>query len=32
MKFDNVLQSIGNTPHIRVAKLFPDAEVWVKSE
>jgi len=32
MKFDNVLQSIGNTPHIRLAKLFPDHEVWVKSE
>lgn len=32
MKFDNVLQSIGNTPHIRLSKLFPDHEVWVKSE
>jgi cysteine synthase len=32
MKFANVLQSIGNTPHIRLAKLFPDHEVWVKSE
>lgn len=32
MKFDNVLQSIGNTPHIRLGKLFPDHEVWVKSE
>ncbi|WP_338244958.1 cysteine synthase A [Aurantiacibacter hainanensis] len=32
MKFDNVLQSIGNTPHIRLARLFPDHEVWVKSE
>lgn len=32
MKIDNVLQSIGNTPHIRLAKLFPDHEVWVKSE
>ncbi|MES2700280.1 MAG: cysteine synthase A [Pseudomonadota bacterium] len=32
MKFDNVLQSIGNTPHIRLAKLFPDHEVWIKSE
>jgi cysteine synthase A len=32
MKFDNVLQSIGNTPHIRLAKLFPNHEVWVKSE
>ncbi len=32
MKFDNVLQSIGNTPHIRMARLFPDHEVWIKSE
>ncbi|MCB2065872.1 MAG: cysteine synthase A [Erythrobacter sp.] len=32
MKFDNVLQSIGGTPHIRLARLFPDHEVWVKSE
>ena len=32
MKFDTVLQTIGNTPHIRLAKLFPDHEVWVKSE
>ncbi|RIV91880.1 cysteine synthase A [Aurantiacibacter xanthus] len=32
MKFDNVLGTIGNTPHIRLARLFPDHEVWVKSE
>ncbi len=32
MKADNVLATIGNTPHIRLARLFPDAEVWVKSE
>lgn len=32
MKFDNVLESIGNTPHIRLSRLFPDHEVWVKSE
>jgi len=32
MKFDNALQSIGNTPHIRLSKMFPDHEVWVKSE
>ena len=32
MKFASVLQSIGNTPHIRFSRLFPDAEVWVKSE
>ena len=32
MKANSILETIGNTPHIRVAKLFPDAEVWVKSE
>ncbi|MDT0576626.1 cysteine synthase A [Croceicoccus sp. F390] len=32
MKADNVLQTIGNTPHIRLSRLFPDHEVWVKSE
>ena len=33
MKFDNVLQSIGNTPAIRVRRLYgPQAQVWVKSE
>jgi cysteine synthase len=32
MKAANILETIGNTPHIRVAKLFPNAEVWIKSE
>lgn len=32
MKADNVLATIGNTPHIRLSKLFPDHEVWIKSE
>jgi cysteine synthase A len=32
MKANSVLQTIGGTPHIRLARLFPDAEVWVKSE
>lgn len=33
MKFDNVLQTIGNTPIIRINKLFGgNADVWVKSE
>ena len=32
MKAANILATIGNTPHIRVARLFPDAEVWIKSE
>jgi len=33
MKANNVLETIGNTPHIRINRLFGDkAEVWVKSE
>jgi cysteine synthase A len=32
MKAANILETIGNTPHIRVNRLFGSAEVWVKSE
>ena len=32
MKANSVLDTIGDTPHIRLSRLFPDAEVWVKSE
>ena len=32
MKAANILATIGNTPHIRVSKLFPDNDVWIKSE
>ncbi|MDQ3077501.1 MAG: cysteine synthase A [Pseudomonadota bacterium] len=33
MKAQSILDTIGNTPHIRVNRLFGDkAEVWVKSE
>jgi len=32
MKADSILATIGNTPHVRVSRLFPDAEVWMKSE
>ena len=33
MKYDNILQSIGNTPHIRINRLFrDDIEVWMKTE
>ena len=32
MKADSILATIGNTPHIRMGRLFPDAEVWIKSE
>jgi cysteine synthase A len=33
VKYNNILESIGKTPHIRLNRLFGDkAEVWVKSE
>lgn len=33
MKADHILQTIGNTPHIRINRLFgPEAQVWIKSE
>ncbi len=32
MKAHSVLDTIGNTPHIRLQRLFGDAQVWVKSE
>ena len=32
MKANNVLGTIGNTPHIRMNRLFGSAEVWIKSE
>lgn len=33
MKYDNILQTIGNTPHIRINNLFRnDIEVWMKTE
>ena len=32
MKADSVIATIGNTPHIRLSRMFPDHEVWVKSE
>ena len=32
MKAQSVLETIGGTPHIRLARLFPDHEVWVKNE
>ena len=33
MKFDNVLQTIGNTPIIRMNRIFgSNANVWIKSE
>ncbi|MBI3347214.1 MAG: cysteine synthase A [Burkholderiales bacterium] len=32
MKASSVLDTIGNTPHIRLQRLFSGATVWVKSE
>ena len=32
MKAQDVLATIGGTPHIRVNRLFGAAEVWIKSE
>lgn len=33
MKADSILQTIGNTPHVRINHLFrPDIEVWMKLE
>ena len=32
MKAANILETIGNTPHIRLSRLFPDHDVWLKSE
>lgn len=32
MKAQSILETIGNTPHIRMQRLFGNAEVWIKSE
>ncbi len=32
MRAESVLDTIGGTPHIRLARMFPDANVWTKSE
>ncbi len=33
MKADNILQTIGNTPHVRINRLFGNTHnVWIKSE
>ncbi|MES2496831.1 MAG: cysteine synthase A [Pseudomonadota bacterium] len=31
-KYASILETIGGTPHVRVNRLFGDAEVWIKSE
>jgi cysteine synthase A len=32
MKANSILETIGNTPHVRVRRLFGDHEVWIKLE
>lgn len=32
MRANNILETIGNTPHVRLGRLFPDHEVWMKLE
>src|SRR5690606_31443216 len=32
MKINNILESIGNTPVVKLSKLFPNADVWMKLE
>ncbi len=33
MKYESIIDTIGNTPHVRIRKLFPGAEhVWMKLE
>jgi cysteine synthase A len=32
MKANSILETIGNTPHVRINRLFGDREVWVKLE
>ena len=32
MKVNSILDTIGNTPHVRLSRLFPRNEVWMKLE
>ena len=32
MKANTIIETIGRTPHIRMQRLFPGSEVWIKSE
>jgi cysteine synthase len=32
MRASNILETIGNTPHVRLGRLFPGREVWLKLE
>jgi cysteine synthase len=32
MRAQSILETIGDTPHVRLARLFPDHDVWMKLE
>ncbi len=32
MKHESILNTVGDTPHVRLSKLFPEHEVWIKDE
>ncbi|MFT3964995.1 MAG: cysteine synthase A [Sphingobium sp.] len=32
MSASSILETIGGTPHVRLSRLFPDSQVWVKCE
>ncbi len=32
MKAENILKTIGNTPIVRLSKIFPNHNVWIKVE
>jgi cysteine synthase A len=32
MKANTILETIGRTPHVRIQRLFPNSEVWIKQE
>lgn len=32
MKASSILDTVGDTPHVRLARMFPDHEVWLKQE
>ena len=32
MKYNNIIETIGNTPHVRLSRLYPNHEVWIKLE
>ena len=32
MKAQNIIETIGNTPHVKLNRLFPNHNVWIKLE